>query len=220
MSLKSEIEALPGIMVGVVVVSRADALRIADAYDAALQALEQERDRLRAELDKVAARAMGVQPLPKCRYDSCTSTATHGPHNKASVCWSHAGDWPGVKAMPAGGEPSEKPGELPRWRMELERMHFELGAGRPILDEELFRRLCELEELRTVIESGRGEAVVPEGVAKIIWGKGCDRDPVTVIGSETGLRWRGAHAGATICDTTEWIAAIDAYGNSLCEGAK
>jgi hypothetical protein len=44
----------------------------------------------------------------RCRFDNCTSTATHGPAGEAFACWSHAGDWPEIaKPLEGGAEKAE-----------------------------------------------------------------------------------------------------------------
>lgn len=111
----------------------------------------------------------------------------------------------------------QEPAELPMWRKELERLHATIGQEPDPLSMADHRRLAALLDLAIladVIASGRGQAVVPKGVAKL-------------LGMRLPAQWmaRREH-GEVICTHGIWAAHIwgpagfmrivDEYGDSLC----
>lgn len=112
------------------------------------------------------------------------------------------------------GEPSEKIGELPRWRRELARLRTwarnDHANAMPIEKHRTLAALLDLCNLADAIRSGEGEAVVPEGVAnqlKIAPGT------YDCLFPGTWLHRRHSYKA----DAAYLLAAIDAYGDSLIE---
>jgi hypothetical protein len=115
---------------------------------------------------------------------------------------------------------------LPAWRVELERLYtralqLKLNGGHdlPVSELRVFEQLKALDALRVVVESGKGEAVVPESVAQHLK---IDGDPelrgsagtyarrmadAWVLTSESQFKW--AHESES---TARLLGAIDKAG--------
>lgn len=114
-------------------------------------------------------------------------------------------------------QPSKDVGELPSWLRELERLEDQDRAVGLIAAPgvKLLRLLRELNSLRCVILSGKGKALVPPGVIKVMHP---DSDIYPCSGGEFVFRSEDDIMEAGDLELHEipaFLAAINSYANSL-----
>lgn len=114
-----------------------------------------------------------------------------------------------------------QPASIPKWRQELERTlvsQFYPSGSDDYADTAMHAKLCELESLYRVIESGKGEAAVPDGVVSLIlknWDGLRDGWTLRSDGHDEFMLSSPSRTYTYCNDSKYFLGLIDTFGNAL-----
>lgn len=127
--------------------------------------------------------------------------------------------------LPGGGEEALAAAEdAPLWRRELERLRLKALADNdsemPMTEHRLMAQLFDLRNLADCIKSGKGGAVMPDGLAELL-----DLQPaagwiVARVLEGNAVLTRATSHDKSMRPATDVLGECDTYGNSLCLGTR